>query len=213
MLPLQTMTLQAERDVMGLMLTTNAQTVADVLHRSGEDTDGSVVAAIAATRSLSVIVDDTMRALVAQARAEGRTWNEIGQVLRVTRQAAFQRFGSAEVPAESASTRPLKQAAKRTSVLLADFLAGHWNEVEKDFTPKMRQVVPREMLVATKARVDGLWGPLIEEGTALVTVVDGFTVVYLPLKFEIQAASCRAVFSVDGQVAGLLLSPTGGDGP
>jgi hypothetical protein len=187
------MTLQAERDVMGLMLTTNAQTVADVLHRSGEDTEGSVIAAIAATRSLSVIVEDTMRALVAQARAERRTWNEIGEVLRVTRQAAFQRFGSAEVALESPSTRPLKQAAKRTSALLADFLGGRWDEVEKDFTPKMRQFVPRETLVATKARVDGLWGPLIEGGAAVVTVIDGFTVVHLPLKFEMQAASCRAV--------------------
>ena len=50
--------------------------------------------AIAATRSLDMIVEDTLRALVDQARAAGHTWAEIGELLHVSRQAAFQRFGA-----------------------------------------------------------------------------------------------------------------------
>jgi hypothetical protein len=41
---------------------------------------------------------------------------------------------------------------------------------------------------------------LVEEGDATVTVVDGFTVVLLPLKFERQAASCRAVSGLAGRI-------------
>lgn len=61
----------------------------------GETATGSpeVMAAVATTRSLDLIVDDILHALVRQARAEGHTWAEIGDLLHVTRQAAFQRFG------------------------------------------------------------------------------------------------------------------------
>jgi hypothetical protein len=198
---------------MGLMLTTNAATVAEVLHGAGEPGEGSVVAAIAATRSLGVIVEDTLKALVFQARSEGRTWAEIGEVLRVSRQAAFQRFG-ADAPGDDLDLpggRPLKGATKLAAGLVNDFLSERWEKVEKDFTAKMLEVVPREVLVSTRARIGRQWGALLEKGTARVTALDGFTVVDLPLAFERQDASCRAVFNADGQVAGLLLRPTGVD--
>lgn len=78
---------------MGLMLTTNAQMVAAVLRGEGGPQAQSLMAAIAATRTLGLLVDDTLKALVRQAREQGTTWAEIGEVLHVTRQAAFQRFG------------------------------------------------------------------------------------------------------------------------
>lgn len=43
------------------------------------------MAAIAATRGLGVIVEDALHALVQQARAEGRTWAESGELLHVRR--------------------------------------------------------------------------------------------------------------------------------
>jgi hypothetical protein len=82
------------RDAMGLALTTNAELVSRVLHGAGRADGASVMAAVSATRTLDVILNDILRALVRQARAEGRTWAEIGEVLQVTRQAAFQRFGA-----------------------------------------------------------------------------------------------------------------------
>jgi predicted ArsR family transcriptional regulator len=38
-------------------------------------------------------VDQKLRALVAQARSEGASWEQIGQALGITKQAAQQRFG------------------------------------------------------------------------------------------------------------------------
>jgi hypothetical protein len=55
---------------MAMMLATNVQLVADVL-RGDEHSAGQVMRAIAATRSLDQIVEDTLRALVEQARAAG----------------------------------------------------------------------------------------------------------------------------------------------
>ena len=86
---------QFDREVMAMLLSTNVQLVNDVL-RSDGDASGQVMRAlIAATRSLDLIVEDTLRALVEQARRTGHTWAEVGEVLHVSRQAAFQRFGGA----------------------------------------------------------------------------------------------------------------------
>jgi hypothetical protein len=192
---------------MAVMLTANAGAAADVLHRSGSS-DGSVIAAIAATRSLSMIVEDTLRALVTQARSEGHTWAEIGEVLHVTRQAAFQRFGSATGAEASAVERPpIGDAVERTIALAEDLLAGRWEVVQRDFTAKMIAILPRELLESTRARVAQHWGGLTGTGPAEVTVRDGLTVVDLPLVFARQEASCRAVFDADGKVAGLLWQP------
>jgi hypothetical protein len=44
---------------------------------------------------------DFLRAAVERARAEGHTWQEIGEVVGTTRQAAFQRFGRPDLPGAS----------------------------------------------------------------------------------------------------------------
>ena len=46
----------------------------------------------------TLIVEDTLHAPVEQARAAGHTWAEIGEMLHVSRQAAFQRFGGSRGP-------------------------------------------------------------------------------------------------------------------
>lgn len=56
------------------------------------------MAALRAARSLDSVVDDVLRSLVQQARDEGRTWAEIGEVFGTSRQAAFQRFGTGGTP-------------------------------------------------------------------------------------------------------------------
>lgn len=193
---------------MGMMLTANAQAAAAVLARPGGSSDGAVLAAIAATRSLSMIVEDTLTALVVQARTEGHTWAQIGEILRVSRQAAFQRFGAAVVgdPRQGAEPR-LADAERRTISLVADLLAGRWEVVENSFTPRMIEILPRELLDSTRARIRESWGDLTQTGPAAVTVQDGLTVVDLPLCFERADASCRTVFNSDGKVSGMLWRP------
>jgi hypothetical protein len=55
--------IQLDREVMAMMLATNVELVADVL-RADEQSPGQVMRAIAATRSLDMIVEDTLHALV-----------------------------------------------------------------------------------------------------------------------------------------------------
>lgn len=82
-----------ERAVLAKMLTTNAEFLAEVLHPAAGTPTPSVMAALRAARSLDSVVDDVLRSLVQQARDEGRTWAEVGEIFGTSRQAAFQRFG------------------------------------------------------------------------------------------------------------------------
>ncbi|WP_067687315.1 hypothetical protein [Nocardia jejuensis] len=82
-----------EHAVLAKLLSTNAEFVAEVLHPAAGTPPPSVMAALHAARSLDGVVDNVLRSLVRQAREEGRTWAEIGEVFGSSRQAAFQRFG------------------------------------------------------------------------------------------------------------------------
>ncbi|MEV4252815.1 hypothetical protein AB0J52_06555 [Spirillospora sp. NPDC049652] len=54
---------------------------------------GGALASVAAAAEAVRRADGHLRTAVETARSSGRTWQEIGDVLGITRQAAFQRFG------------------------------------------------------------------------------------------------------------------------
>ena len=120
-----------------MMLATNVELVADVLR--AEEHPGQVMRAIAATRSLDMVVEDTLRALVDQARAAGHTWAEIGGLLRVSRQAAFQRFGGGRrsTSEEEGIVVPVDGAAEQAVPVLQAFLDGRFDDARSSFGERM----------------------------------------------------------------------------
>lgn len=206
---------RAEREIMSLLLTTNAELVAAVLRGGPGDADdrggdsASVIGAIAATRGLVLIVDDILHSLVHQARAEGHTWAEVGDVLHVSRQAAFQRFGGSSSMAGvgHAEISPAPDASDQALAVLGDFVAKRWDRLQVRFSAKMRVAVPEEVSRTARARIEQGWGTFLEFGTPVVTVRDGLTVVDVPMAFEQGDLSGRVAFNVDGEVAGLLAVP------
>jgi hypothetical protein len=60
--------------------------------------------AVAAARDLSRLTEDTMHEAVARAGTGGATWQEIGDALGASRQAAYQRFGRSAAPETSRSS-------------------------------------------------------------------------------------------------------------
>jgi hypothetical protein len=200
--------LRLDREVMALMLTTNVQLVADVL-KAEDQSDSQVMRAIAATRSLDALVEETLRGLVEQARAAGHTWAEIGELLHVSRQAAFQRFGGGPRTAgeDRTTTAPVDGAVEHSVPVLEAFLDGRFADVRATFTERALEAISLELLAEVRERVQREAGEVHGLGAPRVSVRDGYTVVDIPVTLERADGVGRVVLDADRQVAGLLIRP------
>ncbi|MFZ1992754.1 MAG: DUF3887 domain-containing protein [Solirubrobacteraceae bacterium] len=201
--------IHVDREVMAMMLTTNVQLVAQVLH-ADEDASGQVMRAIAATRSLAMIVEDTLHALVDQARAGGHTWAEIGGVLRVSRQAAFQRFGAGHDPSpeDGMMATPVDGAVERAVPVLEAFLDGRFDDARSTFDKRMRTACSVELLTDVREKVRAAGGEVQAIGTPAVSVRDSYTIVDIPVALETADGAGRVVLDADLQVAGFFVRRT-----
>ena len=196
---------QFDREVMAMLLSTNVQLVNDVLS-SDADTSGQVMRAIAATRSLDLIVEDTLRALVEQARRTGHTWAEVGEVLHVSRQAAFQRFGGGgrAVP-DGMGAVAVEGAADRAVEVLQAFLDARFEDARAGFGERMLDVCSAELMADVREKVRHEGGKVQALGPPVVSVRGGYTGVDVPIALERADAIGRVVLDADHQVAGFFV--------
>lgn len=190
-----------------MMLATNVQLVADVL-RADEQSEGQVMRAIAATRSLDMIVEDTLRALVEQARSAGHTWAEIGDVLHVSRQAAFQRFGGGRpAPEEEGIATPVEDAVEHAVPVLQAFIDGRFEDARTTFDERMLKACSVELMADVREKARQQAGEVQALGTPALSVRDGYTVVDIPISLERADGVGRVVLDADRQVAGFFIRP------
>ena len=192
---------------MATLLLTNVQLVANVLGADEHESPGQVMRAIAATRSLDMIVEDTLRALVEQARAAGHTWAEIGELLHVSRQAAFQRFGGRTATAEDGVALPVEGAVDAAVPVLQAFLDGRFDDARATFAERMLDACSVELLADVRERVREYGGEVQAFGTPTVSVRDGYTGVDIPVALERADGIGRVVLDADRQVVGFFVRP------
>ncbi|HEY4454766.1 MAG TPA: DUF3887 domain-containing protein [Pseudonocardiaceae bacterium] len=170
----------------------------------------SPLAAVNAAKELARSVDAALRHTVDAARAAGHTWQEIGEVLGTTRQAAFQRFGRPVDPrtgvAMAASIRP--EATERGVTLLVDLVEGNYAGVRRDFDDTMTAAVATDAGVAAIwAQLAGLVGDYERMGEPFTHQLGDYTAVDVPLEFEAGSMTARVSYDAAGKVAGLRFLP------
>jgi hypothetical protein len=141
------------------------------------------------------------------ARAAGHTWQQVGDVLGTSRQAAFQRFGHPVDPrtGQAMDRTTLDRADARAQALFTALAAGRWDEARGDFDPTMAEALPPAKLADTWAAVIGMVGGYERAGEPFVRRQGDYTVVDLPLAFEAGDMVGRVSFHADGKVAGLFV--------
>lgn len=151
--------------------------------------------------------DRVLAAAVDAAREAGGTWQQIGDALGTTRQAAFQRFGRPIDPrtGEAMDKTPMAGAEERAVELFADLAAARWQAVYDRFDEAMVAALSIERLADTWATVVGTVGAYEGPGAAFVRRQADYTVVDLPLAFEAGDMTGRVAFHGDGRVAGLFV--------
>jgi Protein of unknown function (DUF3887) len=140
--------------------------------------------------------DRVLAAAVDVVRADGGTWQQIGDALGTTRQ----------------DKTTLDGADARAIEIFAALAAGDWTAVHGWFDPTMAGALPPERLADTWATVVGTVGAYERPGEPFVRRQGDFTVVDLPLAFEAGDMTGRIAFRADGRVAGLfVLAPEQAD--
>lgn len=150
-----------------------------------------------------------LRDAVDAARAAGHTWQEIGDLLGTSRQAAFQRFGRPVDPATGASMVDLRfpGAIRHAEGLVAELVGCRWHEVRRDFDDRMREAVGEDELRLAWAQVAGSVGRYERAGEPYARSTGDYTVVHMPLSFEAGDRTVLVTYRDDGRVAGLWIRP------
>jgi hypothetical protein len=158
------------------------------------------------------LADQVLRLCVQQSRDAGHTWQEIGDLLGVTRQAAFQRFGK---PIDPRTGEPMDRtvhmadAAQRAITIVTDVLEGRIGEARKSFNTQVLDTLTDEVWSSGLATVTGLVGEFegFGDGEPFVRRIGDHTVVDIPMRYEAGDMKARVAFDTDEKVAGLFILP------
>ena len=166
------------------------------LVRLAEDVDG--------------LAEQVLKLCVQQCRDAGHTWQEIGDLLAVTRQAAFQRFGKPIDPRTGLpmdKTVRMADAAERATEIAAAVLDGRMDEARRSFNAEVLAAFTDEVRLSGLATVTGLVGAFegFGQGEPFVRRIGDHTVVDIPLRYEAGDMKARVAFDTDEKVAGIFI--------
>src|SRR6185437_16119181 len=112
-------------------------------------------------RDADALAGQALRLCAQQARDAGSTWQDIGDLLGVTRQAAFQRFGK---PVDPRTGEPMDKtvhmadAAQRARQVVTDVLEGRMDQARQSFNAQVLAAFTDEARGSALATVAGLVG-------------------------------------------------------
>jgi hypothetical protein len=161
-------------------------------------------------RSVDELAEQVLRLSVQQSRDAGHTWQEIGDLLGVTRQAAFQRFGK---PIDPRTGEPMDKtvhmvdAAPRAIEVVTAVLEGRMDDARPSFNAQVLEAFTDEIRGSALASVAGLVGAFegFGAGEPFVRRIGDHTVVDVPLRYEAGDMKARVAFDADEKVAGFFI--------
>jgi hypothetical protein len=161
---------------------------------------------------MSATTAAALRLSVERAREGGRTWQELGDVLGVSRQAAFQRFGHPVDPrtGQPMSDAILPGAADKATELMINWIEERYDDITPDLNEQTREgLTALGGLSAAWAMLIGTVGTYEGMGQAMARQVGDLTIVDIPMTFESGEMKGRVVYDKQGKVAGLFVLPPG----
>jgi len=187
-----------------LARTTDSVVAALTPGADGDATALQPLAVLLAAVTAAGALEDATSFAVARAREAGHTWQEIGELLAITRQAAQQRFG--DRGADRAEPEHAALAA-RAAEIVAQIDRGDWAALSADWNGVMRSELSRERLEQVWHGLIASAGSLQAVGRPTVRRKGPYRVAEVPLVFEHGPMRASITFDHDDLVAGLFLLP------
>jgi hypothetical protein len=186
-----------------------ARTAQNIATLAADGTAGdekfSALALITQGLSLTEQAEAVVASAVVAARDRGCTWQDIGNLLGTTRQAAFQRFGRPIDPRTGTSMlrAPAPHADRNALKVLTALTEANWHKVTQSFNDTMAQGLPDTMLADNWASLIAQFGHYESTQTPTVEHHGLHTVVDVPVAFEAGDIVMRVSYEPDGRIAGL----------
>jgi hypothetical protein len=196
-----------DEEVLAELLARNAEVAVTALRQGGrrDPTGRSRLAALAVGRTLEEVAADVLRAFVSGARAAGHTWQEIGDVLRISRQAAQQRFGdSAKEDAQVDGNEDAVLGARALTVV-ERWRKGELGALRAEFDDLLTETLTEQRLADAWAQVERMVGSLKATGRPTLTTRGPHRVVDVPLAFDRGPMKARVTFDGGSRVSGLFV--------
>ena len=183
--------------------------VSELLRAELLATAGDPMHTVATARGLGRLTNDALALLVTAARERGASWQQVGDALGTTRQAAFQRFGA---PLDPRTGVPMTRtsvpgAADKASAIFTAVAQHRWDDASVDFSDTVRKGLGATGLADAYANVIALAGELEKQGPPELLELAGVTVAEVPLHHEAADLTGRVSFAPDGSVVGLWFVP------
>jgi hypothetical protein len=161
-------------------------------------------------RKVDDLAEQLLKLSVQQSRDAGHTWQEIGDLLGVTRQAAFQRFGK---PIDPRTGEPMDKtvrmadAAQRAIEIVTAVLEGRMDEARPSFNAQVLEAFTDKVRGDALATVAGLVGAFeaFGQGEPFIRRIGDHTVVDVPLRYEAGDMKARVALDTDEKVAGFFI--------
>ncbi|MFJ9631843.1 DUF3887 domain-containing protein [Streptomyces sp. NPDC101175] len=165
---------------------------------------------VRSARDVDNLAEQVLKLCVQQCRDAGHTWQEIGDLLGVTRQAAFQRFGKPIDPRTGEpmdKTVRMSDAEERAITIVTAVLEGRMEEARQSFNAQVLEAFTDKVRGDGLATVTGLVGEFegFGEGAPFVRRIGDHTVVDIPLRYEAGDMKARVAFDADEKVAGIFV--------
>lgn len=162
------------------------------------------------SRDINALAEQVLKLCVQQSRDAGHSWQEIGDLLGVTRQAAFQRFGK---PIDPRTGEPMDKtvhmadAAERALEIVTDVLEGRMDKARQSFNAQVLAAFTDEVRGSALATVTGMVGAFEGFGEAepFVRRIGDHTVVDIPMRYEAGDMKARVAFDTNEEVAGIFI--------
>ncbi|MEU6006356.1 DUF3887 domain-containing protein [Streptomyces sp. NPDC047453] len=163
-------------------------------------------------QDVDVLAEQVLKLCVQQCRDAGHTWQEVGDLLGVTRQAAFQRFGK---PIDPRTGEPMDKTVRMTDAperaleIVTAVLEGRMDDARPSFNAEVLAAFTDKVRGDALAGVAGLVGAFegFGEGDPFVRRIGDHTVVDIPLRYEAGEMKARVAFDTDEKVAGFFVLP------
>ncbi|MGN6445278.1 DUF3887 domain-containing protein [Amnibacterium sp.] len=171
--------------------------------------DDAPLAVVRSAAGVQAGANALLASAVERARSGGCTWQQIGEVLGISRQAAFQRFGRPVDPRTGAamSTTPLPDAVALAEAVIADLVHARWSDVTARFDAVVAERLGADGLAAAWAQVIGAVGAFEGRDEVHAARAGDLTVTNTLLRFEAGEFVARIAFRDDRSIAGLFLLP------